>query len=195
MHKFLLILVLKQKNYSCLSKVKKIGAVFLRFMMMHEQIEVLEKSYVLRGSFREIHNWIGDSFFLANESKISLPAWWCTSPHLQTGPWLVENTLQQQSHQSKDRLRMGPTQSWSQPPRFFLVGLPEGSGLQNKPSNHWWAEKKHPNRDGSHWRSNLPRCDVQLHPPHGDVSASGRRTFGATAVGRATLQLEFWYFM
>ena len=80
-------------------------------------------------------------------------------------------------------------------PRFFLVGLPEGSGLQNKPSNHWWAEKKHPNRDGSHWRSNLPRCDVQLHPPHGDVSASGRRTFGATAVGRATLQLEFWYFM
>ena len=56
MHKFLLILVLKQKNYSCLSKVKKIGAVFLRFMMMHEQIEVLEKSYVLRGSLREIHS-------------------------------------------------------------------------------------------------------------------------------------------
>ena len=126
MHKFLLILVLKQKNYSCLSKVKKIGAVFLRFMMMHEQIEVLEKSYVLRGSLREIHSWIGDSFFLTNESKISLPAWWCTSPHLQTGPWLVENTLQQQSHQSKDRLRMGPTQSWSQPPPpspdFFLWG-------------------------------------------------------------------------
>ena len=39
MHKFLLILVLKQKNYSGLSKVKKIGAVFLPFMMMHEQIE------------------------------------------------------------------------------------------------------------------------------------------------------------
>ena len=80
----------------------------------------------VRISLREIHSRIGDSFSLFNESKISLPARWCTSPHLQTAPWPVENTLQQQSHQSKDRLRMGPTQSWSQPPPpspdFFLWG-------------------------------------------------------------------------
>ena len=71
---------------------------------------------------REIHSWIGDSFFLFNESKILLSAGCCTSPHLQTGPWLVEKQLQQQSHQSKDRLRMGPTQSWSQPPLIFSCG-------------------------------------------------------------------------
>ena len=200
MHKFLLIFIIFYKNYSCLSKVRKIGAVFLRFMMMHEQIENI--------SLRIRWKW-DPKFYLPASTMASAPpadnfrtSWsieqrtFCVQRHQHHNSFkLLETAGKQQSHQSKDRLRMGPTQSWSQPPRFFLVGLPEGSGLQNKPSNYWWAEKKHPNRDGSHWRSNLPRCDVQLHPPHGDVSASGRRTFGATAVGRATLQLEFWYFM
>ena len=36
---------------------------------------------------------------------------------------------------------MGPTQSRSQPPQFFLVGLPEWLSLQNEPSDHWWAKK------------------------------------------------------
>ena len=76
MHKFLLVLVLKQKNYSCLSKVKKIGAVFLRFMRMHEDgntvtvnkeryVEVLDKftaelgtrfSYSMRAKFHFQHD-------------------------------------------------------------------------------------------------------------------------------------------
>ena len=37
-------MVIKKKNYSGLSKVKKIGAVFLRFIMMHEQIENIENN-------------------------------------------------------------------------------------------------------------------------------------------------------
>ena len=157
-------------------------------MMMHEQIENI--------SLRIRWKW-DPKFYLPASTMASAPpadnfrtSWsieqrtFCVQRHQHHNSFkLLETAGKQQSHQSKDRLRMGPTQSWSQPPRFFLLGLPEGSGLQNKPSNYWWAEKKHPNRDGSHWRSNLPRCDVQLHPPHGDVSASGRRTFGATAVG------------
>ena len=153
----------------------------------------------VRISLREIHSRIGDSFSLFNESKISLPARWCTSPHLQTAPWPVENTLQQQSHQSKDRLRMGPTQSWSQPPPpppIFSCGAAWriGSTKQTlKPLVSWKETSK------QRWKP-LTKQPAALWCPTSSaawkcVSASGRRTLGATAVGRATLQLEFWYFM
>ena len=97
MHKFLLILVLKQKNYSCLSKVKKIGAVFLRFMMMHEQIENI--------SLRIRWKW-DPKFYLPASTMASAPP----ADNFRTSWSIEQRTFCVQRHQHHNSFKLLETE-------------------------------------------------------------------------------------